>query len=316
MKIRKPDPNSTPKSHKRYQGSSAFKPKNSTTMVCCDISSASTIQKTLEEVCKDGNALKLHVEGLLLSKDDKKIFAVEEFLIQTTTEMMVVPEDRELKQTAVKPWERIHFVDDVNSRGRYLDYVSEKNRFIETLYGYCAVDTHSRMDLPLSFQVRVVLHPPMDIFSIIRLFQEIVRDPNVREVEFPGFLQESLFAGSDVAAETFSSFIDESTLRWVGPSIALNISYRNNNVETMLPKKRELSGIHPERKDQFVRGTSKYNSATVALLKECATHLEKLTMKQYYGSCCEDGGVNTSSLSILSSTNSRRASIGFGNSNW
>ena len=318
MNIRTSIKNSTRLNRKWHQGSSVFKPKNATTLICCDITSVAGIQKTLDCLREDRNALKLHVEGLLLSKDDQKIFAMEEFLIQTSTEMMVIPEDKELKQAAVKPWKSITFLDDVSSRGRYVDYASEKKRFVKTLNEYCDIDKRSRVCLPLRFRVRVQLHPPMDVFSIIQLFQEIVRDPTVQEVEFPAFLQESLFAGPDEAAKAFSSFIDDSTLRWLGPSIALHISYNDNSVEKTPPTqqedKKELSCTHLGRKDQFVRGRSKYNSATVALLKECATNLEKMTMKQYHRSCRGNGSIN--SLSVLSSTNSRMASIGFDNSDW
>ena len=139
-------------------------------------------------------------------------------------------------------------------------------------------------------------------FAVIYSFLVII-------VEFPFFLQQSLFTGPDEASQAISAFIDESTLRWFGPTLSLFISYTSSNEVKCLDPNELRNGLNQGKKHQFGRGRSKYNSATVALLKECATHLEKLTLKHYRFSRREDRSDN--SLSVLSSTNSRRASIDF-----
>lgn len=230
--------------------------------------------------------------------------------------MLVVPENEALEQTVVRPWTRISFTDNICNAKRYVEYGAERKRFVKTLKRQRRIYHRTQLDLPLSFRVRVHLRPPMDVFSIIRLFHEIIRDPTVQEVEFPQFLQESFFAEPEEAARMFASFIDNSTLRWSGPAIALHISYKDDSAKRKHLNHEEPRGIRLKaqqkfgRKDQAVRGRSKCNSATVGILRECAISLEKLTLDHFQMTC--EGG-SLANFSLLSSTSSRHASIDYDN---
>lgn len=287
----------------------------SATLLCSGSNSFASVKQALFQIKEDGTTLKLRIHDLILCDDDDKLFAVEDYLIQSTTEMMVVPEGESLHQPKITDWKSIEFVDCVSSREQYLDYMVKRKRFVKTLSRYYRMWNRTSLGLPLSFRVKQELHASMDIFSIIQVFQEIVHDPTVQEVEFPDFLKDPLFADSSNAAAAFASMVDKSTLRWSGPTVTLCISYRDDGVEPSHPRPeqedQQMLQWQPPcrrlmRKDQFVRGSARYNSATVALLKECTINLEKLTlMHSFRGGGCRTG----SSLSILSSTNSRRASV-------
>ena len=295
-----------------------FEPCRPLTLFCGDFNSIIQVQKALDNLRDDSTTQKLCFEDLLLSADDQKVSVVQDFLVQSTAEMVVVPEEEVLPQITVKAWTEITFLDNISSRGAYVEYVKEKNRFLKTIKRYDRVFNSTWLGLPLNFRVKVHLDAPMDVFSIIRLFQEITRDPAAEQVEFPSFLHHSLFSAPNEAAAAFAAFVDESTLRWNGPPISLFIVYSD-----AITQRNALPGEEPSnspstnqssRKDQFARERAKYNSATVALLKECASNLEKLTLKRYRVPGQHDG--SDESLSVLSSTTSRRASIDFERSNW
>jgi hypothetical protein len=288
-------------------------PTDSATIFCSYSDNTNELHKELKQIRENRNISKLQVENLLLSPDKEQIFAMEDFIMQTTTAMPVVPEEETLHQTVDRDWTEINFVDDISSRGRYLEYAAEKTRLMKSLKRYHRMIKQSRLDLPLTFRVRVQLRPTMDIFAIIQLFQEITRDPMVKEVEFPHCVQKVITAEPDKATNVFASFIDESTLQWSGPAMALHISYKDDTFQSAHREQefmRVSSNRETLRKNQLGRGRSKYNSSSAAFLKECTAKLEKMILMQFRP--CGQQQESIGSLSVLSSTNSCCANIDFG----